>query len=76
MGVIVIDTYIPLAKAGTAKVIAARETGKVEAAIVGDSAGSQGRPVEALLLVLVTLVGGTAGTGVGLIRAPGLEQQD
>ena len=66
-------TYIPLAQANTAKAVAARETSKVEAAVVGECACSQRRPIEALLLVLVTLVGGAVRNGVGFIGSPGLE---
>jgi hypothetical protein len=64
-----VSTYTTLAKAGT-KSIATGETGELEATIARERTGGEIRPAEALLLIIITLVGGSTRAGVAFLRAP------
>jgi len=58
-----------LAKAG-AKAVATGETRELEATIAGERTSSEISPAETLLLVIVTLVGGSTRAGVAFLRTP------
>jgi hypothetical protein len=68
------NTYTTLEVAATTEAVAAGETGEVEATIRWEITSSEIGPVPALLLLVVTLVGGAAWAGVALLRAPVLDQ--
>ena len=68
-------TYATFAKAGS-KAIAAGESGERKATVVRERTGSEVRPAESLLLMLVTLVRGSAWARVALLRAPVLRKKN
>ena len=64
------NTYTTLAETSTTEAIAASKAGKFKAAICREGTGSQSRPVKAILLILIALVGRPSWARVGLLCVP------